>query len=142
MSLRRLRPKSPAEREPDAADESGAPGHTGPLTDRPHSLEAAEAQYVAARDAWVAAMRRANSGRPADLASLAIRQEAYEQATADVERWRAAPRVAIRVEPDAKRVGIEVAIGQEMAWKRVHERPPDAGSGPIGRFVRRFRGRG
>ncbi len=141
MSLRRLRPKSPAEREPDA-DEPGGSGHTGPLTDRPHSLEAAEAQYVAARDVWVAAMRRANSGRPADLASLAIRQEAYEQATAEVERWRAAPRVAIPIEPETKRAGIEVAIGQEMAWKRVHEHPSESESGPIGRLVRRFRGRG
>lgn len=139
MSLRRtssrLRPNSR-----DELDETG-PGHTGPLTDRPHSLEAAEAQYVAARDAWVAAMRRANSGRPADLASLAIRQEAYEQATAEVERWRVAPRVAIPVEPETKRGGIEIAIGQEMAWKRVHERPSEPEPGPIGRLVRRFRGR-
>lgn len=96
---------------------------------------------MAARDAWVAAMRRANSGRPADLASLAIRQEAYEQATAEVERWRAAPRVAIPVEPETKRDGIEIAIGQEMAWKRVHERPSEPEPGPIGRLVRRFRGR-
>lgn len=149
MSIRR--PSNPwsskrAAAHPDAdagtAMEPYQPGHTGPLTDRPHSRDVAEAQYVAARDEWIAAMRRANSGRPADLASLAIRQEAYEQATAEVERWRAAPQVAIPIEPDNKRTGIEVAIGQEMAWKRVHERPSKPESGPIGRLLNRVRGRG
>ncbi|MEO6578577.1 MAG: hypothetical protein ABIO99_06735 [Candidatus Limnocylindria bacterium] len=116
-------------------------GHTGPLTDRPHSREAAESQYVATRDEWIAAMRRANSGRPADLASLAIRQEAYEQATIEVERWRSAPRVAIPIEPEPRRSGIEVAIGQEMAWKRVHEKQGTPDPGLVGRLLRRVRGR-
>ena len=51
----------------------------------PRSSEEAEERYVMARDAWIAAMGKANSGRSADLASLGIAQEAYEQATVEVE---------------------------------------------------------
>ncbi len=128
---------------PDPYDANGdRAGHTGPLTDRPHSREAAEAQYVSARDAWVAAMRRANSGRPADLASLAIRQEAYEQATAEVQRWRSAPRVAIPIESDAKRSGIETAVGQELAWRDVHQERGTSEAKGVGRLVRRLFRRG
>ncbi len=42
---------------------------------RPHSREEAEQRYVAAREAWTAAMRTANSGRSSDLAALALRFE-------------------------------------------------------------------
>jgi len=105
------------------------------------SLEEAEAGYVTARDAWTAAMRRCVSGRAADLASLAIAQEAYEQAAAEVARWRSGERLAINIEPEAKRGGLEAAIGQEMAWRRVHEVKPEEG-GRIARALRRLTRRG
>ena len=95
---------------------------------------------MTARDAWIAAMRKASSGRSADLASLAITQEAYEEATAEVGRWRSGVKVAIKVEPDAKLHDLETAIGQELAWRRVHrqqEKPP----GPLARAIRRLTGR-
>ncbi len=104
----------------------------------PRSAEDAEAQYVAARDAWTTAMRVANSGRPADLASLAIAQEAYEAAAAERERWLSGGRVAIPVEPQASRSGLEAAIGQELAWRRVQHHRPDQGF--LGRLKRRLRG--
>ena len=106
----------------------------------PLSTEEAEERYIVARDAWIAAMRKANSGRSADLAGLAITQEAYEQATAEVERWRSGVKVAITVEPDAKLHDLETAIGQELAWRRVlelQEKPP----GPLARAIRRLTGR-
>jgi hypothetical protein len=87
---------------------------------RPVSHEEADEQYVAARDAWTAAMRRASSGRPADLATLALTQEAYEQAAAELELWRTGARVAIPVEPSS-RSGLEAAVGQELAWRRLHQ---------------------
>ena len=106
----------------------------------PVSLEEAEARYVVARDAWVEAMRRCKSGRAADLASLAIAQEAYEKETAEVERWRSGGRLAITIEPEAKRAGLAAAIGQEMAWRRVHEVKPKE-PGLIARAFRRVTGR-
>ena len=118
----------------DAAP-SSRPPVVGPL-----SLEEAEASYVTARDAWVEAMHRCKSGRAADLASLAIAQDAYELATAEVERWRSGERVAIAIEPEARRAGLEAAIGQEMAWRRVHEVKPKE-PGLIARVFRRVTGR-
>ena len=118
----------------DAAP-SSRPPLVGPL-----SLEEAEANYVTARDAWVGAMRRCKSGRAADLASLAIAQDAYELSTAEVERWRSGERVAIAIAPEARRAGLEAAIGQEMAWRRVHEVKPKE-PGPIARALRRVTGR-
>lgn len=128
---------SPAEPTPD---ETISPP---PLTQRlagPRSLEEAEERYVVARDAWIAAMRGANSGRSADLASLAIAQEAYEHATAEAERWRSGGRVAISVEAES-RADIEVAIGQQVAWQRVrdHEEKP---RGLVSRVLRRVTRRG
>ena len=110
-----------------------------PLTQRlagPRSAEEAEERYVVARDAWIEAMRAANSGRPADLASLAIAQETYEHATAEAERWRSGGRVAIPIEAEPLRADIEVAIGQQLAWQRVrdHEEKP---RGVISRVLRR-----
>ncbi len=104
------------------------------------SREEAETNYVAARDAWVAAMRGANSGRPADLATLAIAQEAYEAASAEVEQWRSGARIALPIQTDAERSGIRIAVGQELEWRRVlhhEEKQP----GPLGRLVRRLTGR-
>ena len=122
-----------------AAPAAGTPASApiGPV----RSLEEAEERYVAARDAWTAAMRKANSGRPADLASLALRQETYELATAEVERWRAGIKVAIPVEPRTRQSGLEAAIGQELAWRHVHEHPEKA-RGLLARLGRRLTGRG
>jgi hypothetical protein len=87
---------------------------------RPRSREEAEQRYVAAREAWTAAMRAANSGRSSDLAALAMAQEAYEEALADRERWATSPSVAIPV-GDERPSGLEAVVGQELSWRRVHE---------------------
>ena len=109
----------------------------------PRSTEEAEERYVAARDEWIAAMRKANSGRSADLASLGITQEAYVRAMAEVERWRSGVMVAFKIKPDAKLHDIEAAVGQEFAWRRVHERATKhlKHLSPLGRLVRRLTGR-
>jgi len=104
----------------------------------PHSVEEVEARYVEARDAWVVAMHAANSGRPADLASLAIAQEAYEAAVAERERWLSG-RVSIPIEPAEAGRNLEIAVGQELAWREIHDQPTPAGL--IGRLRRRFRRR-
>jgi hypothetical protein len=100
------------------------------------SSEEAEERYVTARDAWVAAMRKANSGRSADLASLAIAQEAYVMATSEVEAWRSGVKVAFKIDPEAKRHNLEAAIGQEFAWRRVHDQQ-EKRPGPLARLFRR-----
>ena len=107
----------------------------------PRSLEDAEQRYLTARDAWIVAMRRANSGRPADLATLAITQEAYELATADVERWRSGVKVAVPIDGGTKRAGLEALISQEMAWRRLHA-TPEPKRGRLSRILRRLTGRG
>ncbi|MDQ4035546.1 MAG: hypothetical protein M3153_06415 [Chloroflexota bacterium] len=125
---------------PAAPNGAGAPSGQPPSP--PRSLEEAEARYITARDAWTAAMRRANSGRSADLASLAITQEAYELAVADVERWRSGSTAAIPIDPGAKRASLETAIGQEMAWRRVHASSLEKRPGLLARLTRRLTGRG
>ena len=87
---------------------------------RPHSREEAEERYVAAREAWTAAMRAAGSGRPTDLAALAMAQEAYEEALADRDRWASSPSVAVPI-GDEHPNGLEAVVGQELSWRRVHE---------------------
>jgi len=132
-----------------AGDGSTAPSAPNPapddpttqarLTQRlagPHTAEEAEERYIAARDAWIEAMHAANSGRSADLASLAIAQEAYEHATAEAERWRSGGRVAIPIEAEPTRASIEVAIGQQLAWQRVRDHEPKP-SGLVSRVLRR-----
>jgi hypothetical protein len=99
-----------------------------------------EARYVAARNAWTLAMRIASSGRPADLASLAIAQEAYEAIADERERWLTSERHAIPVQPESKGHTIEVAVGQELAWRRVLEQKPPP-RGFLGRIRRRLGGR-
>jgi len=104
------------------------------------SRDEAEATYLVARDAWLVAMRGANSGKPADLATLAIAQEAYEAASAEVEQWRSGGRIATPVQTEAERSGIRIAVGQELEWRRVlhhEEKQP----GPLARLVRRLTGR-
>ncbi len=106
----------------------------------PRSLDEAEAQYVSCRDAWTGAMRAAASGRPADMATLAICQEAYEAAAIERDRWLSGQRIAIPVEPEAERASIDVVVEQAMAWRQVHEH--DKPRGLLGRlFGRRDRDR-
>lgn len=116
---------------------------TRPPVVGPMSLAEAEARYVVARDAWTEAMRRCKSGRAVDLASLAIAQEVFELASAEVERWRSGAMIAISVgpAPETRRAGLEAAIGQEMAWRRVHEHQSKQ-PGPVGRLLRRLTRRG
>jgi hypothetical protein len=108
---------------------------------RPQSPQEAEERYVAARNEWTAAMRKASSGKPADMAALAMAQEAYEVALAQRERWASSPRVAIPIEPDRPR-GINAIVGQELSWRRVHQLE-QAAEQPKGlrRLLRRFKGR-
>jgi hypothetical protein len=117
----------PREPQPDPAFEAA------------RSPEEAEERYVAARDAWAAAMRAANSGRPADLATLAVAQEAYEAAAAEREQWASGARVAIPVGPDPNRA-MDAIVGQQLAWRRVHEAEPPK-RGVLGRLTRKIRGR-
>ena len=99
---------------------AAAPGLTGRLATRPQTPEQAEERYVAARDAWATALRAASSGRPADLAALAIAQDAYESALAERERWGAMPKAAVPIQPD-RATGIEAIVRQEMIRRDVHE---------------------
>ena len=98
-----------------------------------------EHRYVAARDAWTHAMHAANSGRSADMASLAIAQEHYETVMGERERWLESARVAIPINAPDTRHNIEVAVGQELEWRRVNAVKPPPGF--LGRFWRRLRGR-
>lgn len=99
---------------------------TSPGTDRPSaaplSKEEAEAEYIAARDAWIDAMHRASSGRSPELASLGIAQEAYEKASAQREGWVAAhARVAIPIRPAEPRRSVDVVVNQDLAWRRIRD---------------------
>jgi hypothetical protein len=95
---------------------------------------------VAARDAWTAAMRAASTGRPADLAKLALTQDVYEKALAEVELWRSGARIAIPIETDSRDAGLEAAVGQEFAWRRIHQVPARV-PGLLGRLARLLTGR-
>jgi hypothetical protein len=116
----------------------GSAMHSAGFTERiaaPRTMEEVEQRYVASRDAWVAAMRAANSGRPADMATLAICQEAYEAATLERERWLSGARVAIPVEPAKEHASIEAVVDQALAWQEVHEHEKPRGF--LGRLFRR-----
>jgi hypothetical protein len=104
-----------------------------------HSRDEAEARYIAARDAWTQAMRAASSGRPADLASLAIAQESYEAAHAERERWISGVTVAIPVQPEHHDRELEAAITHELAWRVVLDPPKP--EGVFTRLRRRIGGR-
>jgi len=105
----------------------------------PHSRPEAEEGYVAARNAWTAAMRAASSGRPADMASLAITQEAYEAAAAERARWISGERDAIKVGPDTSKRGVNAAVAQELAWRRVQDAEAKQ-PGFLARLGRKLRG--
>ncbi len=144
MKRRAAEPETQAAAAPQAPavhNTSDTVGHSAlahRLVAAPHSREEAEERYIAARDDWTKAMRAANSGKPADLASLALAQEAYEAAVAERDRWLSGGRVAIPVAPAEPRRNIEAAVGQEMAWRAVkhHEEP----KGFLGRLKKRIRG--
>ena len=104
----------------------------------PRTRAEVEQHYVAARDAWTAAMKAANSGRTADLAALAMAQEAYETAAAERQRWEAGGRVAIPIEPEGPHPDLGAVVGQELAWRQVHS-PKAEPNGIFGRIRRRFR---
>jgi hypothetical protein len=85
-------------------------------------------------------MRAAASGRSADLASLAIAQEAYEAASRERDEWTSGRRTAaIPIEPG--RSAIDVVVGQELAWRRVHHEDEEPKRGILGRIGLRLRGR-
>ena len=86
----------------------------------PQSLSEAEARYVTCRDAWTKAMSAASSGRPADMATLAICQEEFEAASVERDRWLSGARIAIPVEREKERASIDVVVDQSMAWRDVH----------------------
>jgi hypothetical protein len=111
---------------------------TSRATDVARYSQELEDRYVAAREAWTEAMHTANSGRPADMASLAIAQQAYETVAAEREHWLASGRVAIPIQPSTKRSDVEIAVGQELAWRRVHEH--QSRSGLLSRIRRRLSG--
>lgn len=87
---------------------------------RPRSRQEADERYAAARDAWTAAMRAASSGKPSDMAALAIAQDAYESALAERDRWASSPRTPIPIQAD-RPTGIGAVVGQELSWRRVHD---------------------
>ena len=109
---------------------------------RPRSFEEAEERYRAARDVWTAAMRAASSARPAELAALAVAQDAYERAAAERARWRSGPRTAIPVEAETDRRPIDIVVGQELAWRKMHrEDAEEQSAGLLGRLFGRRRSR-
>ena len=129
------RPLDAPKRDVQASD-SALQRHISERLAAPRSLKEAEEQYAVVRDAWVAAMRAANSGRSADLASLAIAQEAYEAAVEERELWLSGARVAIDVEPEHDGHSpreLDAAIDNELAWRVVHDAPKPTG------FFSRFR---
>ena len=98
-----------------------------------------EHRYIAARDAWTQSMRAAGSGKSSDMASLAIAQEAYEVVSEEREHWLAGGKVALPVEADPEHHNIQVAVGQELEWRRIKAPPKKPGF--FGRLRRRL-GRG
>jgi hypothetical protein len=103
---------------------------------RTHTAQEAEERYVATRTEWIAAMKAATTGRPSDMAALAIAQEAYEMALVERERWLSGQLVAIPVEPEAPR-DIEVVVGQEILWRQAHQ-PPARKAGMLRRALGRL----
>jgi hypothetical protein len=98
----------------------------------------AHEHYLNTRDAWLRTMKLASSGRPADLAALAIAQEAYEAAAAEWERWESGSRVAIAIDTE-KDASVGAVVDQEIKWRALHDH--DRSSGLIGRITKRLRGR-
>jgi hypothetical protein len=139
-ATRASKTSNPAPSAPESsAPESSAPAVVSAAREAPRSAAEAEERYVIARDAWIVAMRNARSGRSADLASLGITQEAYELATAEVERWRSGVMVAFKIEPAPAHQAVEKAVDQELAWRRVHDQSQRS-PGRLLRLLRRITG--
>ena len=143
MTDRRLSTDEPLAAGADQSDARApmrkAPAAGVPLgtrLSRPRSPAETEKRYLACRNEWTAAMRAAGSGKPADLAILAMAQRAYEEALAERERWQAGPRLALPVQADRPR-GIDIVVGQELSWRRIHEQERKKPRG-----LRRLFGRG
>jgi len=134
------KPTAPAQQPPAPPHSAGLSTARDVAANLRRYGEELETRYVAARDEWMLAMRAANSGRAADLASLAIAQEAYETVAIEREQWLAGGSHAIPVEPATKGQNIEVAVGQELAWRRVLEQKPRR-PGVMARLRRLFGGR-
>jgi len=135
-------PRAAARPAPVAPSTADTSGHAA-LAERrpgPRTLEEVEQRYVAAREAWMQAMRAARSGRHSDLASLALAQEAYEQAAAEREWWMSSERVAIAVEEKGPRPNLEAIVSNELRWRQIHA-PHHEPRGVIGRLKRRLTGR-
>lgn len=115
------------------------PAELGPRQATPATREQVEERYVAAREAWRAAMKAANSGRAADLAALAIAQDAYEEAAAEKAQWDSGARVEIRVQPEAPHRDLNAVVGNELAWRRVRT-VDEAPASLAGRLRRRLFG--
>ena len=124
-----------------------APPPAPPVATTAHGLAAEiaaygedlENRYLAARDEWLKSMHAANSGRSADLAKLAIAQEAYEATATEREHWIDSGRVAIPIREDIERHDVEIAVDQGLAWRKVLAKPPTPGI--LGRIRRRLGGR-
>lgn len=71
------------------------------------------------------------------MASLAIAQEAYEEAIAELELWRSGDRIAIPIQVD-REASLDVAVGQELAWRRVRQ-PGEKDRGHLARLLGRLR---
>lgn len=115
------------------------PAELGPRQATPATREQVEERYVAAREAWRAAMKAANSGRAADLAALAIAQDAYEAAAAEKAQWDSGARVEIHVQPEAPHRDLNAVVGNELAWRRVRT-VDEAPASLAGRLRRRLFG--
>ncbi|HEX2766032.1 MAG TPA: hypothetical protein VHR55_05315 [Candidatus Limnocylindria bacterium] len=125
---------------PEPSESPDATSHAASAASRARSRAEANDLYLAARDAWLAAMKAANSGRAADLAALAITQEAYEAATIELEQWESGDRVAIPIETN-REASVDAVVVQELAWRKVHQHEHDRQPGLLGRLARRLRGR-
>lgn len=108
-------------------------------------VEEAEAAYQAARGAWLDALRGSGAGGNRVLAKLALAQEKYEKAGADLELARAEDALhrqrleALRRSQEEIRRRAQAIAGQSAAWDRVHEERPAARG--LGGLVRRLLGR-
>ena len=124
-----LEPQTPAPARPSSEPRAAKRRRSVPSRATEIALygQELEDRYVTAREAWTKAMHTANSGRSADMASLAIAQQAYEAVAAEREHWLTSGRVAIPIQPSPKLSSVEIAVGQELAWRRIHEHPSRGG---------------